>query len=202
MASLTVSSITVPRHAKCGAVTPSGQVRLNDMSWKPATLAAAAYLMTVAGGALAGGVIPTQSPEKPLPAPALVVKTLDGKNLALNDLRGKVVLINFWATWCSPCRAEIPSLVDLQARYRDHLSIVGLSLDDGPVDAVKNFASALRMNYPIAIVGEDVAHTFGEMIGLPTTLLIDRTGRIVSRHTGLISPASLEREVRALAGVR
>jgi thiol-disulfide isomerase/thioredoxin len=171
------------------------------MSWKLATLAAAVYVITVAGGALDGGVIPTQSSDKPQPAPALAVKTIDGKNLSLNDLRGKVVLINFWATWCSPCRAEIPWLVNLQARYRDHLSIVGLSLDEGPADTFESFASALRMNYPIAIVSEDVAHAFGEMIGLPTTYLIDRTGRVVSRHTGLISPESLEREVRALAGI-
>jgi thiol-disulfide isomerase/thioredoxin len=172
------------------------------MSWRPATLAAAIYAMTLAGGALAGVVIPTQSLEKPLAAPALSIKTIDGKNLSLTDFRGKVVLVNFWATWCSPCRAEIPWLVNLQARYRDHLSIVGLSLDEGPVDAVKNFARTLRMNYTVAIVSEDVAHEFGEMIGLPTTYLIDRTGRVVSRHTGLISPESLEREVRALAGVQ
>lgn len=171
------------------------------MPWKPASVAVAIYLTTVTGGALAGRVNPTQSSDKPMPAPALAVKTIDGKNLSLDDLRGRVVLINFWATWCSPCRAEIPWLVNLQTRYRDHLTIVGLSLDEGPADAVKNFASALRMNYPVAIVGEDVAHAFGEMVGLPTTYLIDRTGRVVSRHAGLVSPESLERGVRTLAGI-
>jgi thiol-disulfide isomerase/thioredoxin len=170
------------------------------MSRKPASLAVAICLMTLAAGALVHGVTSAQSSDKPLPAPALALRTIDGKNLSHDELRGKVVLINFWATWCSPCRAEIPWLVNLQNRYRDHLIIVGLSLDEGPPDAVKNFASALRMNYPIAIVGEEVAHAFGEMIGLPTTYLIDRTGRVVSRHAGLLGPESLEREVRALAG--
>jgi thiol-disulfide isomerase/thioredoxin len=78
------------------------------MSWRPATLAATIYAMTLAGGALAGVVIPTQSLEKPLAVPVLSIKTIDGKNLSLTDFRGKVVLVNFWVTWCSPAARRFP----------------------------------------------------------------------------------------------
>src|SRR5215212_425288 len=84
----------------------------------------------------------------------MVLKTIDGKTLDSNDFNGKVVLVNFWATWCPPCRDEIPDLIKLQQRYKDHLLIIGVSSDEGPVDMVSKFAAAHRMNYPIVMETE------------------------------------------------
>jgi len=140
--------------------------------------------------------------DKPLALPAFSVKDFDGATLTPQSLEGKVVLLNFWATWCGPCRAEIPMLVALQDRYRDHLVVVGLSIDEGPPDAVRQFARQHGVNYPIVIVGADVQDAFGGITSVPATFVVNRQGGIVQRHIGLLNPAVTEHETRSLAGLR
>lgn len=132
-------------------------------------------------------------------APAFAVATLDGATLASADLRGKVVLVNFWATWCLPCRAEMPLL---EAMWKRHASegfvLVGFSTDRGGVNAVRRFVEARRLTYPMAIVGQDVEAAFGGVRGIPTSFLLDQQGRIRHRVIGPLAPASLEPAVRRL----
>ena len=137
--------------------------------------------------------------DKPLPVFALT--DLDGKVIDQAAWKGKVVLLNFWATWCGPCRAEIPDLITLQHKYRDHLVIVGLSVDAGKNAGtdVKKFVTEHQMNYPVAIVGEDIEKLFGGVTSIPSTFVLNIDGRIVQRHLGTLNAAVTEQEVRALA---
>ena len=121
------------------------------------------------------------------PAPDFTLKTLDGKSLKLSDLRGKAVLLNFWATWCAPCKIETPWIVDLQNRYAAQgLQVVGVSMDDeSETDSIKKFAQEMRVNYPILRGTEDVARAYGGMQFLPTTYFVDRNGNVIGRILGL-----------------
>jgi thiol-disulfide isomerase/thioredoxin len=136
--------------------------------------------------------------KNPAPAPDFTVKTIDGKTIASADLRGKVVLLNFWATWCPPCRAEIPDLIKLQTKYAGKLQIIGLSDDTGPVEEVKSFVAEHGMNYPIAIADPKLEASFGGVMGLPTSFVVDTQGRVVQKHIGLRNPALYDLEIRAL----
>ena len=136
--------------------------------------------------------------KNPAPAPDFTITTIDGKTIAAADLRGKVVLLNFWATWCPPCRAEIPDLIKLQTKYAGKLQIIGFSDDTGPVQDVKNFVAEHRMNYPIAIADPKLEAKFGGVMGLPTSFVVDPQGRVVQKHIGLRNPALYDLEVRAL----
>src|SRR5262249_8865195 len=106
---------------------------------------------------------------EPKAVPALDVTTIDGKAVSVESLRGKVVLINFWATSCPPCRAEIPDLIALQKKYADKLTILGLSEDEGGPAEVRKFADEFKMNYPIAMVTPGIEKMFPGVTGLPTT---------------------------------
>ncbi|PYU97451.1 MAG: hypothetical protein DMG26_21355 [Acidobacteria bacterium] len=122
----------------------------------------------------------TADPDHPL-APDFSLGDLSGQKLRLADYRGKVVLLDFWATWCGPCRIEIPGFVELQNRYRDKgFTIIGISMDDGP-EPVKEFYREFKMNYPVALGDEKVSELYGGIIGLPTSLLIGRDGRIYAK---------------------
>jgi thiol-disulfide isomerase/thioredoxin len=138
----------------------------------------------------------------PAPAPDISMRDLDGRPVSPASFRGKVVLINFWATWCPPCRAEIPDLVALQARYGDWLQVIGISQDEGPVELVRRFAAAQRMNYPIVMMTPELERAFPGIAALPTSYVIDRSGRVVQRHVGMLNPVVTEQEMRALAGLR
>ena len=137
----------------------------------------------------------------PAQVPQFTVHDLDGRSLSSTDWRGKVVLINFWATWCGPCRAEIPALVALQERYRDRLFILGVSEDEGPPDGVKRFATGLKINYPVVMLTPELERLFPGVGAIPTTFVIDREGRLVQKHVGLFPPDRLELETRSLAGL-
>lgn len=137
----------------------------------------------------------------PDPAPEFTVRDLEGKPLSPSDYRGKVILLTFWATWCGPCRAEVPDLIALQDRYRDKLQVIGLSVDDGPPAEVQRFVQARQINYPVAIVPEDLQEKFGGVHGLPTMFLLDTGGRIAQKHVGLPDPQLYELEIRALLGL-
>ena len=134
----------------------------------------------------------------PQPAPTLNLTDLDGNPVSSADWRGRVVLLNFWATWCGPCRAEIPDLIRLQEQYADQFLVVGLSTDVDPPNKVKAFADEMNINYPVVMAPPEIEARFGGVFGLPTSFLLDTEGRIVQKHIGLLDPALYELEIRAL----
>jgi thiol-disulfide isomerase/thioredoxin len=131
-------------------------------------------------------------------APDFSLSDLSGQKVSLADYRGKVVLLDFWATWCGPCRIEIPGFVELQNRYRDQgFVVIGVSMDDGP-DPVKEFYKQFKMNYPVVLGDDKLGEEYGGILGLPTSMLIGRDGRIYAKHVGAASPAVFEDEIKAL----
>jgi thiol-disulfide isomerase/thioredoxin len=148
-----------------------------------------------------GGNVVVQLLREPVAVPAFSVTDLEGRTTSSADWRGKVVLLNFWATWCGPCRAEIPDLVALQQKYRDHLVIVGISEDEGPVDIVKRFATEQQMNYPVVMSTDAIRQIFKGVVALPTTFVLDRDGRMVQKTIGLLSKTRTEAVTRYLAGM-
>jgi len=139
-----------------------------------------------------------KNPEK---APPFLLRDINGKIVSTADWKGKVVILNFWATWCPPCREEIPELVQLQAKYKDKLEIVGVSEDDDDLEKVAKFAQQHGMNYPIVMATPELIADYGGVPALPTSFLIDPQGRVMQKHTGLYEYEVYEREVRALAGL-
>jgi len=137
----------------------------------------------------------------PAPAPAFTARDLDGRQVSTAAFRGKVVLINFWATWCPPCRAEIPDLVALQEKYRDQLQIIGVSEDEGPVDGVKRFAADHHINYPVVMTSPEIEKMFPGIGALPTSFIVDRDARVVQKHVGMLTRRVTEYETRHLAGL-
>jgi thiol-disulfide isomerase/thioredoxin len=136
----------------------------------------------------------------PDPAPDFKLTALDGKPITLATFQGKVVLLNFWATWCGPCRAEIPDLVALQERYKGRLQIIGLNVDDEEAD-IQQYVQETGINYPVAMTSNDVRIQFGGIPALPTSFVLDTEGRVVQKHVGLWNPAVYETEIRALLGM-
>ena len=137
----------------------------------------------------------------PAPAPVFASRDLDGRPISTASYRGKVVLINFWATWCPPCRAEIPDLVALQEKYRDQLQIIGVSEDEAPVEVVRRFAADHHMNYPVVMTSPELEKMFPGIGALPTSYVIDRDARIVQKHVGMLTARTTEYETRHLAGL-
>jgi thiol-disulfide isomerase/thioredoxin len=130
-------------------------------------------------------------------APDFALKTLDGKTLRLSDLKGKAVLLNFWATWCSPCKIEMPWFVDLQKQYGpEGLQIVGVALQSDPPD-IKKFTEQIGVNYPILLGTDDVGNLYGGIQGLPTTFYVGRDGKLVTRYFGLVSHKEIEQSIQA-----
>lgn len=158
-------------------------------------LVAGKYLVRQSGPTVAAGDV------KGRPAPDFQLKELDGRILRLSDLRGKAVLLNFWATWCAPCKVEIPWFIDLQKQYGPQgLQIVGVSMDDSGNDAVAKFASEMGINYPVAVGDDKLADAYGGVQALPTTFYIGRDGKFVSRVYGLVSHSEVESNIRAALG--
>jgi thiol-disulfide isomerase/thioredoxin len=130
------------------------------------------------------------------------LKDMNGVDVKLAAFKGKPIVLNFWATWCGPCRAEIPSLVELQKQYGDEgqdVVILGISVDD-PVEKLKPYASQMKMNYPVLVGNgrDDVQDAFGPLWGIPVTVFIDRDGRIAKKHSGIASKEQFEQEIKAL----
>jgi thiol-disulfide isomerase/thioredoxin len=136
----------------------------------------------------------------PDPAPEFQITALDGQQITIAALQGKVVFLNFWATWCGPCRAEIPDLIALQGRYKGRLQIIGLNVDDEEPD-IQKYVSETGINYPVAMTSNDVRIQFGGIPALPTSFILDTAGRVVQKHVGLWNPAVYETEIRALLGM-
>lgn len=139
--------------------------------------------------------------KEPATLPAFSLTTLDGRTMSSSDLRGKVVLMNFWATWCGPCRAEIPDLIKLQDKYRDKLVVIGVSEDEVPAETVKAFADEHKMNYPVVMSTPELKKIFRGVVALPTTFVIDRDGKLSQKHVGLLNGANTELETQVLAGM-
>src|SRR6267154_1728271 len=137
----------------------------------------------------------------PDPAPDFKLTGLDGKPVTLADSKGKVVLLNFWATWCGPCRAEIYDLIGLQAKYQDRFQILSLIVDDDDAAAIKTVVAKYGINYPVALAPNDIRIQYGGIAALPTSFLLDTEGRIVQKHEGLHNPMLYELEVRSLLGL-
>jgi peroxiredoxin len=136
-----------------------------------------------------------------VPAPDFALTSLDGKVVKLSDYRGKAVLLNFWATWCSPCKVEMPWFVDLQKKYgSDGLVVLGIAMDDTEADKIAKFASEMGVNYPVLLGTDKVSEEYGNVEYLPTSFYIDRQGRIVGKGTGLLGRGEVEENVqKALA---
>lgn len=135
------------------------------------------------------------------PAPLeFTLKDLNGVDVRLSSFSGKVILLNFWATWCAPCKAEIPDLVELQAEYGDDLVVLGLLVQDRFDDNVRSFAAQYKINYPVLDVTsrEDVQDALGPMWALPATVIVGRDGTIVKKHTGMLSKEQFQRELESL----
>ncbi|PYV18057.1 MAG: hypothetical protein DMG21_06185 [Acidobacteria bacterium] len=135
-------------------------------------------------------------------APGFSLTDIDGHKLDLADYRGKVVLLDFWATWCGPCRIEIPGFVDLENRFRDQgLAVIGISLDND-IDPVRPFYKEFRMNYPVALGDNKLAELYGGIIYMPTTFLIGRDGRIYRKHLGATDIDVFEEEIKELLAAK
>lgn len=123
---------------------------------------------------------------------------LDGKPLRLAGYKGKVILLDFWATWCTPCRTEIPQFIELQNQYgQQGFQVIGISLDDGP-KPVREFYREFKINYPVAMGNEKIAEAYGGVFGLPVNFLIGRDGRIHAKHVGAADIKVLEQSIRTL----
>jgi thiol-disulfide isomerase/thioredoxin len=149
----------------------------------------------------AGEAAVVQLLKDPAPVADFTVTDLDGRTISSADLRGKVVLVNFWATWCPPCRAEIPDLIKLQEKYRDKLVVLGISEDEVPADEVKAFVVAQKMNYPVVMTSPALAKIFRGVSALPTTFVIGRDGKLEQRHTGMLNAEQTELEAQVLTGL-
>lgn len=141
------------------------------------------------------------------PAPEVTFKDLDGKDATLNQYKGKVVLVNFWATWCDPCFVEIPWLIEMQQKYEAKgFTVLGIAMDEEGKSAVAPFLAKERfnvngqklpMNYPIVIGNDEVADKFGGLLGYPTSFLISKDGKIVKKVQGLISYEELTKAIES-----
>ena len=131
---------------------------------------------------------------------SFILKDIHGNDVDLKDFAGKVILLDFWATWCAPCRIEIPGFIELYDRLRSSgLEILGISVDD-PVDSLLAYAEELGMNYPVLIGDgrDDVKEAYGPLYGFPTSFIINRAGNICHQHTGFAPKEKFEEEITAL----
>ncbi len=131
--------------------------------------------------------------------PDFMLKDIQGNTFRMSDLKGKVVILDFWATWCQPCKVEIPWFIDMHNRYRAQgLEVVGIAMDEEGLDVVKPFVEEFKMNYRVLLGNEAVANQFGGIYGLPTTFIIDREGKIRDKHLGLVSREVFDEAVKKL----
>jgi thiol-disulfide isomerase/thioredoxin len=140
--------------------------------------------------------------------PDVTFKNLQGQDVSLASLKGKVVIVNFWATWCEPCRVEIPWMIGFHQKYADKgLTILGVAMDDEGKSVVAPYIQttqfdvdghSMTMNYPIVLGNDDIAAKFGGLLGFPTTIVISRDGKIQKRFIGLADEADLDKQIKAL----
>ena len=174
--------------------------------WIAAVAAACALGLLVVPWMLHRPVQATNGDVKPVPAHKpegvanldLTLKDMNGNDVKLADYRGKVILLNVWATWCGPCQAEIPELVEAYNKYKDQgVVIVGVSLDD-TADTLRAYAPKKQMNYPILLMRDEFDEAYGPIFGVPITFFIGRDGRISQKHFGPVTKEDIDREIKAL----
>jgi thiol-disulfide isomerase/thioredoxin len=142
-----------------------------------------------------------ENEEGPRFAPDWELPDTEGSPVKFSDFVGQVVIVDFWATWCAPCRLEIPELIKLQSTYRDRgFTIVGISLDQPGNPAVKDYMAEVGVNYPIVMGNAEVMEAFGDVDGVPTTYVIDRSGKVVAKHLGYTNRDVFEREIEMIIG--
>src|SRR3954463_6542461 len=130
------------------------------------------------------------------PAPDFTLQDGDGNSVKLSDLRGKVVVVNFWATWCGPCALEIPWFIEFEQQFKSKgLEIVGVSMDEEGWKAIKPYVASHKMNYRVVLGNDSVGQLYGGVDSLPTTFVIDREGRIAATHIGLVSKSDYQDEI-------
>ncbi len=137
----------------------------------------------------------------PEPVPPFLLRDLSGNVVSTAALKGKVVILNFWATWCGPCREEIPELIALQAQYKDDLQIIGFSEDEAPPAVVAQFAHKAGINYPVVMTSAALEKEYGGIAALPTSFLVNRDGRVVAKDVGVYPADYYDMQVRSLAGL-
>ncbi len=155
---------------------------------------AAAFVLSLSPLAALGA-----APALPLPAPAWKLKGVDGTTVTSDQFKGKVVILDFWATWCPPCRTEIPGYVALQKKYAaDGLVVVGISMDTDGTEPVRKFMKEFCINYTVVMGNDDILGAFAPIEGYPTTFIIDRDGLIRSKKLGRKPAADFEKDVLAV----
>jgi len=160
-----------------------------------------AVTASISGCGKAGPVVQANEPD-------VTFKDLQGSNLTLASFKGKVVVVNFWATWCAPCRTEIPMLIGVQQKYSSQgLTLLGVAMDDEGTKVVQPFVQTMKfdvsgqpmtMNYPIVIGNDDISTKFGGMLGLPMTFLISRDGKVAKKYMGELTEAELTKDIQSL----
>lgn len=134
-------------------------------------------------------------------APDFALKTLEGKTVKLSDYKGKIIIIDFWATWCPPCRKGIPDLIELQKAYSKDLVIVGISLDqERTLKDLKPFIENYGINYPVVLGNEKVVKDYGGVNAIPTSFVVDQKGFIIDSHVGLVPKSVYEDKIKMLLG--
>ncbi|HSL23577.1 MAG TPA: TlpA disulfide reductase family protein [Vicinamibacterales bacterium] len=154
---------------------------------------------------LPAGAAPTFCDAKGKPANlGFTVKDMNGRDLRMSDYKGKVILLNFWATWCGPCKVEIPGFIELYDKYKNQgFAVLGLSTDDAP-EQLRKFAQNMRINYPVLVASDRndiIDDAYGPMWGIPVSFLIAKDGTICRKYLGLATKEQLERELKALLAI-
>ncbi len=164
--------------------------RISDALW--------ASLLTV--NVLAVGCSSAENRDRK-PAADFSLKDANGAQVRLADYKGKVVLLNFWATWCGPCKIEIPWFIEFNKTYKDRgFAVLGVSLDDDGWKSVKPYIAEKKIDYTVVVGNDQVSKSYGDVESLPTTFIIDRDGRIAFVHMGLVGKDTHEKEIRSLLG--
>jgi thiol-disulfide isomerase/thioredoxin len=176
------------------------------LRWILATIGAAALAAVAVttslpwlreGGPPAGGACPVDAPAANLD---FTLNDLDNKGVTLADYRGKVILLDFWATWCGPCKIEIPNFIELQNQYGPRgLQVLGVSVDD-TLELLEPYVAEMKMNYPVlqGLGRDDMMEAYGPIPGLPTTMLISRDGKICAKHFGYTEKEAFETDIKEL----
>lgn len=177
------------------SATPGSSGKRNPLALVVVAVVAAAMLYFGFHMARRSGPAPPIT--KSGPAPDFTLQSLDGNSMRLSDLRGKAVLLNFWATWCSPCKIEMPWFIELQKQYGARgLQIVGVAMDDSSKEDIAKFAKDMGVNYPVLLGKEEVGDAYGGVPALPETFFIGRDGKIVDKIIGLKGKAEIEDSIK------
>lgn len=172
-------------------MTSVGRLRLFALS---AIFFAAACTSTTTR---AGSAVKAETARKA--APAFDLKDSEGKSVKLAEYKGKVVVLNFWATWCGPCKVEIPWFIDFETQYKDKgFAVLGVAMDEEGWDIIKPYIQQKKVNYRVLLGTDQVAQLYGGVESLPTTFILDREGKIASVHVGLVSKSEYQNDINQL----